>query len=62
MTNVALKVKLVEIWKLNNFKLIPLHGGIFHIRLSIAEDQSLVISHGSVNVNTGVIRISRWML
>lgn len=57
-----LKNKLKAAWGLNNFKLIPLKGGIYHVLLNSLEDQGTVMTKGVFNTRLAIFRVSRWFL
>lgn len=59
-TTMELKAKLGGIWGLENFKLIPMGGGLFHVLLEKIEEQSMVIAHGPANLSPGLFRVARW--
>lgn len=59
-TNMNLKEQLRSIWGLTNFNLVAMKAGIFHVICHAFEDQSSIMSHGAVNLKSGVLRVMRW--
>lgn len=49
-TTMELKMNLASNWGLENFKLIPMGGGLLHVLLKIMEEKSRALSHGPVNL------------
>lgn len=55
-TKVELKTKLSLIWGLENFRLVPMGGGHYHIILQTMEYQSIVMAHKPANISSGIFR------
>lgn len=53
--------KLVILWGIQNFCIVHMGKGFFHVFLNNMENQSKVLSTGAINMKPGVFRISRWV-
>lgn len=60
-TTMEMKIKLMEYWKINDLKVIPLGRGPFHILLSNLKDQCIALSVGAILFNPGVLTLNSWM-
>lgn len=58
-TTMSLRSKLSAVWGMENFKLIPMGGGLHHVLLQSLEDQSKILSHGPINMSPGTFRVAR---
>lgn len=50
----GLKRKLATIWELEQFKIIPIGKDFFNIFVNFLNDQSMVMSIGTVNLRLGI--------
>lgn len=53
--------KLVILWGIQNFRIVPIGKGYFHVFLNSMDNQSLVLSIGALNLKPGIFRVSRWV-
>lgn len=59
-TNKSVKEKIEDFWGLQNLKVIPLKGRIFHIIFLSPNDQSMALAKGPINLKLGVLCFSIW--
>lgn len=59
-TTMKLITKIAAVWGLENFEVVLMGKGLHHVILQTIEDQSGVMSHGPVNVLSGIFRVARW--
>lgn len=59
-TKMEQKRNLQSIWRVEDFKLIPLSKGVFHVLLYNLVDQGSVMAHGALYTKSRVFRTSRW--
>lgn len=56
-TAIELKSKLGDIWCIQNFKLVPVGGGHYHVILSSMDEQCKVMSFGPINMSPRTFRL-----
>lgn len=60
-TAMEVKSKLAEVWKISNFKVIPLDKMMLHFLLYSLKDQCKALSVGSVFMKPGLMGFNRWV-
>lgn len=57
--NMSLKSQLESTWGFNKFKLAAMKVDVFHVILSLLEDQSSVMAQGAINLKSSIFWVSR---
>lgn len=62
LSTMELRNKLESVWDIQNLKVLPVGKVfIFQVFLRSMEDQSTVMSFGTINLKPGIFRVSQWM-